>query len=167
MIEIRDAAPDDSDPIVAIYNQGIADRVATFETRLRTREEIREQIANLADGLAMLVAVEGGRIVGWAGFGEYRPRECYRGVGDYSVYVDRTARGRGVGRALMEALVAAARVRGCWKLVGRIFTTNQPSLRLAERAGFRQVGTYQRHARLDGRWLDVTVVEHLIPENQP
>ena len=163
---IRPARPDDADGIVAIYNQGIIDRVATFETRLRTREEIRAQIESLASNLAMLVAEEGGIILGWAGYGQYRPRECYRGVGDYSVYVDRNARGRGAGRRLLEALVAAAKRGGCWKLVGRIFTFNEPSLALADKVGFRRVGTYQRHATLDGKWLDVTIVERLIPENQ-
>ena len=165
-IEIRDAAPRDADAIVAIYNQGIEDRIATFETRLRSADEIREQIRNLADGMAMMVAVRDGSVIGWAGYGQYRPRECYHGVGDYSVYVDRAARGIGVGRRLMEALIEAARAKGCWKLVGRIFTVNEPSLTVADRAGFRRVGTYEKHARLDGRWLDVAVVERLIPENQ-
>ncbi|MBM4186792.1 MAG: N-acetyltransferase family protein [Gemmatimonadetes bacterium] len=147
---IRAAEPRDADAIVAIYNQGIADRVATFETRLRTREEIRDQIESLASRLAMLVAEDSTGVIGWAGYGEYRPRECYCGIGDYSVYVDR-----------------AARSKGCWKLVGRIFTFNEPSLRLADQLGFRRVGVYQRHAELDGEWLDVAIVERLIPENQP
>ena len=166
-LRIRAAEPRDADAIVAIHNQGIIDRVATFDTRLRSRDEIREQITSLASRLAMLVAEEDNLVVGWAGYGEYRPRDCYRGVGDYSVYVDRAARGRGIGHRLLDALVAAARDKGCWKLVGRIFSFNEPSLRIAERAGFRRVGVYQRHAELDGRWLDVTVVERLISENQP
>lgn len=166
-ITIRAAEPRDADAIVAIYNQGIADRVATFETRLRTREEIRDQIESLASRLAMLVAEDSTGVIGWAGYGEYRPRECYCGIGDYSVYVDRAARGRRVGRRLLEALIEAARSKGCWKLVGRIFTFNEPSLRLADQLGFRRVGVYQRHAELDGEWLDVAIVERLIPENQP
>jgi phosphinothricin acetyltransferase len=166
-LRIRPAEPRDADAIVAIYNQGITDRVATFETRLRTREEIREQITTLAERLAMVVADEGGTVLGWAGYGQYRPRECYQGIGDYSVYVDRTARGRGIGRRLLDGLIDAARCKGCWKLVGRIFSFNEPSLRIADQAGFRRVGVYERHAQLDGRWLDVTVVERLIPENQP
>lgn len=166
-IRIRPAEPRDADAIVAIYNQGIEERIATFETRLRTREEIRHQIETLARGLAFVVAEDSGGVVGWAGYGEYRHRECYRGVGDYSVYVDRGARGRGIGLRLLEGLIDAARACGCWKLVGRIFTFNRPSLTLAERAGFRRVGTYERHAQLDGHWLDVAIVERLIPENQP
>lgn len=166
-MQIRTALPRDADAIVAIYNQGIADRVATFETRLRTREEIREQIEALASRLAILVAEDATGVIGWAGYGEYRPRECYRGIGDYSVYVDRVARGRRVGRRLLEALIETARDKGCWKLVGRIFTFNEPSLRLADQTGFRRVGVYERHAQLDGQWLDVAIVERIIPENQP
>lgn len=166
VITVRRARPEDADAIVSIYNQGITDRVATFETRLRTREEIRQQIETLAGNLAMVVAEERGAVVGWAGYGQYRPRECYCGVGDFSVYVDRAARGHGVGRTLMDALVEAARQAGCWKLVGRIFTFNQPSLTLALKSGFRRVGTYEKHAQLDGQWLDVAIVERVIPENQ-
>jgi len=162
---IRPAAPADAPAIAAVYNQGIAERIATFETRLRSAEEIAGQIETLPLRHAMLVAEAEGRVVGWAGYGTYRPRECYQGVGEYSVYVGREARGRGVGRRLLEALIDAARQRGMWKLVSRIFPENEASLRVAEQVGFRRVGVYRRHGQLDGVWRDVVIVERLIAEN--
>jgi len=166
---VRDADPADAPAVSAIYNQGIEDRCATFEVRLRSAEEMRDQIARIGEGFPFLVAEATGRgvVVGWASTTVYRPRECYRGVGEFSVYVAREARGQGAGRALLDALVQAARRAGYWKLVSRIFTFNHASLTLCHRVGFRTVGVYQRHGRLDGRWLDVTIVERLIPENQP
>ena len=164
---VRDADLGDAPAVAAIYNQGIEDRCATFEVRLRSADEMRDQIAKAAEGFPFLVAHLADRVVGWASVSRYRPRDCYRGVGEFSVYVAREARAAGAGRALLEALVEAARGAGYWKLVGRIFTFNQASLTLCRRAGFRTVGVYQRHGRLDGRWLDVAVVERLIPENQP
>jgi phosphinothricin acetyltransferase len=164
---VRPASVADAAAIARIYNQGIADRIATFETRLRDADEIAGQITTLPPNHAMLVAVAGETVIGWAGYGTYRSRPCYRGVGEYSVYVDRQWRGHGVGGQLLEALIDAARERGCWKLLSRIFPTNEASIVLAERLGFRRVGVYRRHAQLDGVWLDVVIVERLIPENQP
>jgi phosphinothricin acetyltransferase len=163
---VRAADPADAPAVAGIYNQGVEDRCATFEVRPRSADEMRDQIAGATGGFPFLVADLAGRVVGWASVSRYRPRECYRGVGELSVYVAREARDAGVGRALLEALVGAARRAGYWKLVGRIFTFNQASLTLCRRAGFRSVGVYRRHAQLDGQWLDVAVVERLIPENQ-
>jgi phosphinothricin acetyltransferase len=159
---IRAAEPADGAAIARIYNAGLEERIATFETRPRVAEEFADRIAALPPEHAFLVAGSGGRVVGATWYGAYSTRECYRGVGDYSVYVDREARGHGAGRQLLAARIEAARERDCWKLVGRIFPANEPSLRLAERVGFRQVGVHRRHARLDGQWHDVVVVERLI-----
>jgi L-amino acid N-acyltransferase YncA len=95
----------------------------------------------------------------------YRPRACYEGIAEFSIYLDRAARGRGIGRQLLTALVDAARVRGYWKLVSRVFPFNTPSRALCKACGFREVGVYEKHGRLDGKWLDVVIVERLIPEN--
>ena len=159
----RPATSDDAAAIATIYNQGIEDRQATFETRPREVDEVRGWF----DGSHPIVVVEdGGQVVAFASTSTYRPRECYAGVAEFGVYVARQARGRGAGRVAMEALVEAARDAGFWKLVSRIFTTNEASLRLMRATGFREVGTYERHGRLDGRWLDVVIVERLIPETQ-
>lgn len=163
-VTIRPAAAADAQAIAAIYNQGIAERAATFETIPRTPDDI---LARLADGRRrpMLVAEDAGTVVGWAGLSAYRPRACYDGIAEVSVYLDRAARGRGIGTSLLNALVATAQIHGYWKLVSRVFTFNTPSRTLCQRCGFREVGVYEKHAQLDGAWLDVVIVERLITEN--
>ena len=98
-------------------------------------------------------------MVGWAAVAAYSDRCVYAGVGEYTIYVDRGARGAGLGRELLEALAGAARDAGYYKLVGKLFTTNAASIALARRCGFREVGVHERHGRLDGEWRDVLVVE--------
>lgn len=164
---IRQAFVSDAVPVAAIYNQGIEERAATFETTPRTPAELAERIAEDPQRFPVLVAEGSTGIVGWASIGAYRPRACYSGVGEFSVYIDRAARGRGVGRALVAALIEEARARGYWKLLSRIFTFNVASLSLCRSLGFREVGVYEKHGCLEGRWLDVVIVERLIPENQP
>jgi phosphinothricin acetyltransferase len=118
------------------------------------------------DGVHPIVVVEDeGAVVAFASTSTYRPRECYAGIAEFSVYVTRTARGRGAGRAAMIALIDAAERAGFWKLVSRVFTENTASLGLLGAIGFREVGTYEKHARLDGVWKDVVIVERLIPGN--
>lgn len=163
-LQIRPAAAEDAPAIAEIYNQGIIDRGATFETGLRDAADMLARMET-GDRFPLLVAVEDGRVVGWAGLGSYRPRACYAGIAEFSIYLDRAARGRGIGRPLLDALIDAARERGFWKLVSRIFPFNQASRRLCRSCGFREVGVYEKHGRLDGRWLDAVIVERLIPEN--
>ena len=164
---IRVARAADSEPVAEIYNQGIAERSATFETDPRTPADLARRIDEDPQRFPVLVAEETGSIFGWASIGPYRDRGCYAGVGEFSVYVHRGARGRGVGRLLLAQLIAEARNRGYWKLLSRVFPSNTASLALCRSLGFREVGRYEKHGRLDGRWLDVVIVERLIPENQP
>jgi phosphinothricin acetyltransferase len=160
----RAATPEDADNITRIYNEGIADRVGTFETRERTVSDVRAWF----DGRHPVIVVEhAGKVVAFASTSAYRARACYAGVADFSVYVAREMRGRGAGRVAMVALVDAARAAGFWKLVSRVFVENAASRRLMATMGFREVGIYQKHARLDGHWRDVVIVEKLLPENQP
>jgi phosphinothricin acetyltransferase len=168
-VVVRRAVPADAEAVAAVHNQGIAARTATFETEPRTADDRRRAIeAAAAPGgrFPILVAEAGGRVLGWGSLAEHSPRACYRGIAECSVYVDAAARGRGVGAALLGALVDEARGRGFWKLVSRAFPFNAASRAMCRRAGFREVGVYARHARLDGAWLDVVIVERLIPENQ-
>jgi len=163
-IAIRAAAGDDAPTIAGIYNQGIEDRGATFETERRSPADILGKLAD-TDRFPLLVAEDDGAVLGFAGLSSYRTRACYGGIAEFSIYLDRDARGRGLGRQLLTALVDVARDRGYWKLVSRIFPFNAASRALCRACGFREVGVYEKHGQLDGRWLDVVIVERLIPEN--
>ena len=158
---IRPATADDPAVVAAIYNEGIEDRLATFETRPRTPEEVA---AWLEDDLPFLVATDGGNVVGFARVGPYSDRCVYEGVGEHAVYVARAARGSGAGRRLLGALCAEAERAGLYKLTSRIFTDNGPSRAAHLAAGFEEVGIQRRHGRLDGRWKDCVLVERLLGE---
>ena len=157
MAPIRPAAGSDAEAIARIYNQGIDERSSTFETEPRTAADVANWLA-CADRLPVLVA-EDGQVTGWARVLAYSDRAAYSGVGEVSVYVDAAARGRGLGRALLEALEQRARELEYWKLVGKLFTDNAASAALVERCGWRTVGLHLRHGRLDGEWRDVMLVE--------
>jgi phosphinothricin acetyltransferase len=158
----RAATPEDAAAIAEIYNEGIADGVATFETRPRSAEDVRTWF----DGVHPIVVLEDhGRVLAFASTSTYRPRDCYAGIAEFSVYVARDGRGRGMGRAAMEALIDAAAKAGLWKLVSRVFVENTASRALLRSVGFREVGTYEKHGKLNGAWRDVVIVERLIGEN--
>ncbi|HEY8599188.1 MAG TPA: arsinothricin resistance N-acetyltransferase ArsN1 family A [Thermomicrobiales bacterium] len=166
-VTVRAARLEDAAAIAAIYNQGIRGRGATFETEERTPEErARWLAAHEAQHtclVATVLAMGDERIIGWASTSAYRSRDCYRGIAEFSVYVDQAWRGKGVGKALLGALVPAAEAAGLWKLVSRIFLENVSSRALCAGAGFREVGIYERHAQLDGEWKDCVIVERLLP----
>ncbi len=167
---VRRATAADAREIADIYNWAIQERVATFETELRDESTMRQWIGSHDDRHPVLVAVrpaknEQPEVIAWASLSSYRPRACYDGVGEFSVYVREGERGRGVGNHILNALVDEARALGYWKLVSRIFPQNVASRRLVAHCGFREVGVYEKHGKLDGRWLDTVIVERLIPEN--
>ena len=162
-LTIRAVTSADAPAIAAIHNQGIEDRQATFETRPRTPEEIAAQIEEARE-LPFLVAERDGAVAGWARLWSYSDRECYAGVGEASIYIERSARGAGVGRALLDALAETARQAGYWKLIGLLFPENAASVALFKAAGGRDVGVHRRHGQLDGRWRDVAVVELLLDQ---
>lgn len=158
----RAARPQDAAAIAAIYNAGIADREATFETRLQGPAEV---LTWMAEGLPFLVAEDAaGAVVGFARVAPYSGRDAYRGVGEHGVYVVPEARGRGVGRALLDALCAAAEAAGLHKLSSRVFASNAASRAVHRAAGFEEIGVQRRHARLDGEWRDCVLVERLLGE---
>lgn len=158
----RAAMPADAAAIAEIYNQGIADRIATFETRLRTAEEVAGWFG---DRFPIVVTIINDQIVAFAATFPYRARECYAGIAEFSVYVAREWRGRGIGRLTMLALIEAATRAGFWKLLSRVFVENTASRAMLASVGFREVGIYEKHAQLDGRWRDVVIVERLIAPN--
>jgi len=160
----RVATEEDAEAIARIYNEGIADRVATFETEPRTPGDMARALRERAPRWPTVVVERNGGVIGWASASEYRARPCYAGVAEFSVYVARDARGTGAGRTAMEALVRECEGRGIWKLLSRVFPENEASRKLLAKVGFREVGTYRRHARLDGAWRDTVIVERLIGE---
>src|ERR1700730_918452 len=158
----RPATPDDADAIARVYNEGIADRSATFETRMRSASDVRAWF----DGKHPIVVVEDrGEVVAFAATSAYRTRECYAGIAEASVYVGSAARGQGAGRVALTALLESAEQAGFWKLVSRVFPENQASRGLIRSVGFREVGVYEKHAKLDGVWRDVVIVERLVTAN--
>lgn len=159
-LSVRPAVPADAPSITAIYNQGIRGRGATFETRERTEAEVLKWFESPRHPI--LVAERAGEVVGWVAASGYRPRECYAGIAEFSVYVDARARGEGVGDALMREFVPAVEEAGFWKVLSRIFPENRASLALCARHGFREVGVYRNHGRLEGVWRDVVIVERLL-----
>jgi phosphinothricin acetyltransferase len=156
----RLATPEDAPQMAAIYNEGIEDRVATFETRTRSAEDVRGWF----DGRHPIVVVEqDGHIAAFASTSTYRPRECYAGIAEVSVYVARKFRRQGAGRIALDELIKEAKAKGFWKLVSRVFPENRASRALIASLGFREVGVYEKHGMLDGAWRDVVIVErHLL-----
>lgn len=159
-MQTRLATTDDAAAMAQIYNDGIMDRVATFETKLRTEDDICAWF----DGVhPVVVVVDGGQVIAFASTSTYRPRECYNGIAECSVYVAREARGRGAGKLALAKLMEVAAQAGFWKLLSRIFPENQSSLKLVRSLGFREVGVYENHGQLDGIWRNVVIVERLLP----
>jgi L-amino acid N-acyltransferase YncA len=152
---VRPLQPGDYPAVAAIFAEGIATGHATFETQVPSWEEW--DAAHLPEH--RLVAELDGEVVGWAAVVPYSRRDAYRGVGEESVYVAERARGRGVGRALLEAVIESARDGGLWTLQAGIFPDNVASLELHRRLGFREVGVRERIGRLGGEWRDVVLLE--------
>lgn len=154
---VRPARPADAEAIAAIHNQGIEERTATFETRLQDPAAISDLIPRW---ILCLVYDDVKGVAGFAKVGPYEDRShYYAGVGEATVFVAREQRGGGIGRALLEALIVAARGRGLHKLTAKIMAANGTSIALFEGCGFRRVGTHLRHGQLEGEWLDVVLVE--------
>src|SRR5438093_6562405 len=166
-ITTRLATPAAAPSIAIIYNEGIADRIATFETLPRPADQMAALLHEKGDRYPTVVVERDGRIVGWAGAGPYRDRPAYAGVVEHSVYVARAARSTGAGRAALEALCRAYAERNFWKIVSRIFPENRASLAVHERCGFRVVGVYRRHGKLEGEWRDCVIVERLLGPVSP
>jgi L-amino acid N-acyltransferase YncA len=158
-MQARSATIADAAAIARIYNEGIEDRLATFETRLRSAGDV----TGWFDSVHPIVVVEDAvQVLAFAATSTYRPRPCYAGIAEFSVYVARQSRGRGLGRLALEALFAAAEQAGFWKLVSRVFTENTASRALLQATGFREVGVYEKHGQLEGVWRDVVIVERLL-----
>jgi L-amino acid N-acyltransferase YncA len=164
--KIRDLRPGDWAEVAGIYAAGVESRNATFETAVPSWEEWAAR--HLAR--PRLVGVEAGAVVGWAALSPASARPCYAGVAEDSVYVAPGRQGRGVGRALLEELVARSEAEGIWTLQTSIFPENRASLALHQRCGFRVVGVRERIAQLDGVWRDTVLLERragAVPSQTP
>jgi phosphinothricin acetyltransferase len=159
---VRQARLDDAAAIASIYNQAIVARMSTFETAPYTVGEIEAVLAERGDRYPTMIVERGHRIVGWAASSPHSARTCFAGIADYAVYVERAARGVGVGHAALAALIQECERCGFWKLLGRIFPENTASRALARSLGFREVGVLMHHAPVDGRWRDAVIVEKLL-----
>jgi phosphinothricin acetyltransferase len=157
-MEIRDLRQDDWPEVAAIYEDGIRTGNATFEVGVPTWERW-----DAAHPEHRLVAELDGRVAGWAALSPVSDRSCYRGVAENSVYVGAWARGRGVGRSLLEELIARSEAAGIWTLTAGIFPENKASIRLHMVCGFRLVGVRERLGELDGVWRDVLLLERRSP----
>ncbi|MGH2713856.1 MAG: arsinothricin resistance N-acetyltransferase ArsN1 family A [Thermoleophilaceae bacterium] len=157
---VRRARAEDCEAIARIYNEGIAERRSTFETEPRSEDDIQEWLAS--PDRPLLVAERDGVVAGWARISPYSSRPCYAGVGEGSIYVRASERGRGLGSALAAALVREAERGSYYKVLGKLFADNDARRRLVARHGFREVGVHLRHGRIDGDWRDVLVVERLL-----
>jgi L-amino acid N-acyltransferase YncA len=153
----RPATRADVAAIVRIYNQGIEDRIATFETRPRTEAEIEAWLAS-----PTAVADEDGRVLAFASSSAYSARPCYSHIAEFSVYTAREARRRGAGRAALRELMGMVRGAGIRKLTSKVLVENAASRELLKSMGFREVGVHEKHGLLEGKWHDVVVVEVLL-----
>jgi phosphinothricin acetyltransferase len=161
-VSVRAAIADDAAAICTIYNQGIEDRIATLETELRTPEERRQWLAARGPRHPVVAAVTDGQVVGWGSLNSFNPRPAYDNVVDLSVYVERGWRGRGVGRVLLQHLLALAKTLGYHKMVLATFPYNEAGVTLYRKMGFTPVGVYHEQGKLDGRWVDVLIMERLL-----
>jgi phosphinothricin acetyltransferase len=154
VIAVRDMRADDWPAVRAIYEDGIREGNATFET-----EPPGWEAWDAAHSELRLVAESGGVVVGWAALSDVSGRCCYRGVGEVSVYVGEVARGVGIGRLLLNELISRSEASGYWTLQAGIFPENDASLRLHRACGFRDVGVRERLGELGGVWRDVVLLE--------
>jgi phosphinothricin acetyltransferase len=161
-LNIRAATRDDVDRIRAIYNDGVEDRVATLEQNAKSRDDMLAWWAEHDTRYAIIVAQAGSQIVGFASLNRFSAREAHAGIADLSIYIDRGWRCRGIGRQVLSALRSVAASQGFHKIVLHALNSNEPGKSLYRRLGFREVGVFRRHGRLDGEFVDVVAMELLL-----
>jgi L-amino acid N-acyltransferase YncA len=153
-VRVEAMTPADWPAVRAIYEEGMATGIGTFETVSPSWEEWDK--ARLPHSRLVARAEQ---VLGWSALSPVSARTCYAGVAEVGVYVAASSRGQGVGRALLEALIASAELNGIWTLQGATIADNVASIALQERCGFRVVGRRERIAKRDGRWHDTILTE--------
>jgi len=161
-VTVRRATRDDLAAIRRIYNQGVEDRAATLESDPRTLDENEQWWSQHAAPYAVLVAVEGKNVVGWASLNPFSARCAHAAIADVSVYVEREFRGKGVGFGLLCELARQAKHGGFRKLVLHALNGNEHGKRLYRKVGFREVGVFREHGEIDGRYVDVVAMERIL-----
>lgn len=161
-VTIRAAAAGDADVICTIHNQGIEDRIATLDTTIRTVDGVRRWLAERGNRHPVIVAASDEGVVGWGSLNQFNPRQAYDFVADFSVYVERRWRGHGIGRQLLDRLIELARTAGYHKMVLTALASNDAGLGLYDSAGFSRVGIYREQGLLDGKWVDVAIMEKIL-----
>jgi L-amino acid N-acyltransferase YncA len=161
-LSMRRASRGDREAIRAIYNDGIEDRVATLDLDPKSAQEMAQWWSQHDDRYVVLTASDANAIVGWASLNPFSQRCAHAQIADLSVYVARAHRGKGVGFALLTHLASAAQRNGFRKIVLHALDRNEHGKRLYRKAGFRDVGIFREHGILDGRYVDVIVMERLL-----
>lgn len=161
-LEIRPATPDDAQALAAIYNHYVRTSTATFDTQEKSPAERRTWLAEHSEGYPVLVAVSDGTLVAWGSLSKWGTRCAYRHTVEISVYVAPGSTGSGVGPTLAKSLVAEARRAGHHAIISQIVSENEPSLKMAERLGFRRAGCLLQVGRKFDRWLDVVLMELIL-----
>lgn len=161
-MEVRPATLDDAEAIRSIYNHEVLTGTATFDTVPRTVEEHHRWQQDRSGAHVVLVAVDGGTVLGYGSLSEFRDRAAYRTTVEDSVYVSPAHQGRGVGRAVLDQLVATAVQHGFHTVIARIAEHNEPSVSLHTACGFELVGVEREVGRKFGRWLDVVVMQLIL-----
>lgn len=164
----RLATKRDLPAITMIYNQGIEDRIATLETALKTEGEIETWFLSRDQKHKVLVIEDGKEnVFGWASLNVFNSKCCYRGVSDISIYIRRDMRCKGAGKILLTYLINTAREQGFSKLVLSMSSTNLIAKKLYLSLGFREVGVYKNHGILDGKWMDIVIMENILSTGLP
>lgn len=161
-MELRPAETGDAEALRTIYNHEVLETTHTFDLEPRTLEQQVEWIREREGALGVVVAEIDGVVVGFASLSLYRPRPAYRTSVENSVYVAESARGSGVGRALMEELIDVAKGRGFHTIIARISGGHEASIGLHHACGFKVIGTEREVGRKFGKWLDVVVMQRML-----
>jgi L-amino acid N-acyltransferase YncA len=159
----REATINDISQITIIYNEGIEDRIATLEISLRTDQTMKEWLISRGERYKVLVIEDDkSTVIGWASINSFNSRCCYSGVGDFSIYIKRELRGKGIGKILLKDLLLKAKELKFHKLVLSTFEHNETGKGLYKSQGFREVGTYKEQGILDGKFVNVTIMEKIL-----
>ena len=159
---IRKATEQDIESIRVIYNQGIEDRIATWETTIKDMAYMKDWFENHGGRYTVIVAEYEGLVIGWGSLNPYNIRCTYEGVDDVSLYIFRGFRGKGIGTKILTKLERFAKENAFHKIVLSAFSFNSLGQYLYRKKGYREVGVFKEHGILDGKFVDVIVMEKLL-----